>query len=81
MFTTNQDGPPETAYIATIGYRSLGYLALQHQVYVNVLTREDLMLKVMEHWKTSHVGFKYLPFVAEAVLMLSRLVAIDTSSG
>jgi hypothetical protein len=66
--------------MATIGYRNIGYLALQHKVYVNLLTREDLMLEVMEHWKTGHVGFKSLPSVAEAVLMLSRLVAIDTSS-
>jgi hypothetical protein len=27
------------------------------------------MLKVVEHWKTGHVGFKYLPSAAEAVLM------------
>jgi hypothetical protein len=50
----------ETAYVATIGYSNLEYLALQRNVYVNLLTREDLMLVVMEHWKTGHVGFKYL---------------------
>lgn len=70
----------ETAHIATIGYSNLEYLALQHNVYVNLLTREDLMLVVTEHWKTGHVGFNYLRSVAEAVLMTSRLVAIDTSS-
>lgn len=46
---------PKIAYVATIGYRNLGYLTLQHDVYVNLLTREDLMLEVMDHWKTGHL--------------------------
>lgn len=41
--------------MATTCYNDLGYQ--EHEEYVSVPTREDLILGAMERWKEGHVGF------------------------
>ncbi|GLB36171.1 putative DEAD-domain-containing protein [Lyophyllum shimeji] len=54
-------GRREPANIAIVNYNDLGYQSMQSDNYVNLATREDLMLEAVERWKQGDLSSTRTP--------------------